>query len=122
MPFKPQHLGPQIRGAQQDLNRELNATPTPEFGGSAQRAKESAAKWVSSGMRNAQQDSAAPWYTGVQPFTQLRLQSPQQFEEWKTVFRTETDMGSMFAPPPPAPAAAPAAAPVSGSDAPKEAG
>lgn len=111
MPFKPQHLGPQIRGAKQDLTRELSATPTPEMGGSAQRAKESAMKWVAGGMNNPQQDSAAPWYTGVQPFSSLRMQAPQQFDQWKAVFRTQTEMGSMFAPPPPAPAPAPSAEP-----------
>lgn len=113
MPFKPQHLGPQIRSAAQDLNRTFNGTSTVEFGGSAQRAKESALKWVASGMRDNLRDSAAPWYSGSQPFTALRSQAPKQFEQWKTLFTSETDMGHLFRPPPPeppAPAAPPAAA------------
>jgi hypothetical protein len=101
MPFRPQHLGPAIRGARGDLNRSINATPTPSTDGAAQRAKESAYKWLASGMGDPARDGASPWFSGQQPFTQTRMQHAGEFDEWKNLFRNETDMGWNFAPPPP---------------------
>jgi hypothetical protein len=109
MPFQPTNLGSQIRSTKQDLSRQQGAVPTPEMGGAAQKAKESALTWVRSGMRDANRDSNAPWFSGVQPFTELRMQAPQQFDYWRMKFTGATNMGMNFAPPPPMPEPGPAA-------------
>ena len=111
MPFKPSNLPNQIAAARQTERRAIDSPVTPFSGGAAQRAKESSARWTQSNINNPATDSAAPWFTGSQPFSELRFQNGANFDGWKNRFINETDMGWKFAPPPPEPTAAPAAEP-----------
>jgi hypothetical protein len=107
MPFKPSSLPEQIAAARGIERQQVDAKPTSFSGGAAQRAKESAHRWTQSGIQNPSRDSAAPWFTGTQPFSELRAQNAANFDGWKARFLDETDMGWKFAPPPPEPAAEP---------------
>ena len=110
MPFKPTNLPDQIAAARQGERRAIDSPVTSFSGGAAQRAKESSYRWTQSNITNPQTDSAAPWFSGTQPFSELRFQNGKNFDGWKERFIGETDMGWKFAPPPPEPAAQPAPA------------
>jgi len=109
MPFKPSSLPEQIAAARGIERQQVDAKPTSFSGGAAQRAKESSFKWTQSGIQNPAKDSAAPWFSGTQPFSELRFQNAQNFDGWKGKFINETDMGWKFAPPPPEPSSEPGA-------------
>jgi len=111
MPFKPSNLPDQIAAARQSERRSIDAPVTPFAGGAAQRAKESSARWTKSNINNPATDSAAPWFSGTQPFSELRFQNSKNFDGWKERFTSETDMGWKFAPPPPEPTTSEPAAP-----------
>jgi hypothetical protein len=108
MPFKPTSLPDQIAAARTQERRAIDGPITSFSGGAAQKAKESSARWTQSNIRNPQTDSAAPWFSGGQPFSELRFQNRPNFDDWKGRFANETDMGWKFAPPPPEPESAPA--------------
>lgn len=103
MPFKPTSLPSQIAAARSQVNRAISAPVTSFSGGAAQKAKETSARWTQSNISNPQTDSAAPWFSGAQPFTELRFQNRPNFDDWKNRFSSETDMGWKFMPPPPEP-------------------
>jgi len=106
MPFKPSNLPDQIAAARQTERRSIDAPVTSFSAGAAQQAKESSARWTQSNINNPRTDSAAPWFSGAQPFSELRFQNAKNFDGWKQRFVGETDMGWKFAPPPPEPAQA----------------
>ena len=107
MPFKPSSLSEQIAAAR-GIDRS-QSIPTSFSGGAAQQAKESSYKWAQAGIQNPQRDSAAPWFSGTQPFSELRVQNAKNFDGWKGRFVNETDMGWKFTPPPPEPSSEPSA-------------
>jgi hypothetical protein len=107
MPFKPTSLPDQIAAARQTEQRAIDAPATSFSGGAAQRAKESSYRWAKSGIDNPTADSAPPWFSGAQPFSETRFQNASNFDSWKQRFVNETDMGWKFAPPPPEPQAPP---------------
>lgn len=108
MPFRPDTLPSQITGARNEERRAVGAPVRPFRAGAAQSAKESAARWTQANIRNPETDSAPPWFTAARPFSETRFQNPKNFDDWKSRFLNETDMGASFAPPPPEPVMPPA--------------
>jgi hypothetical protein len=111
MPFKPTSLPAQIAAARSIEREQVDANPTSFAAGAAQRAKETSAKWTQANIRNPATDSAAPWFSGTQPFSELRFQNSKNFDGWKDRFTSETDMGWKFVPPPADPATSDSSAP-----------
>lgn len=106
MPFRPDSLPTQIAAARHQ-ERQFSGGPQTTFNaGAAIKAKEDAARWPRSGVRNPQVDAAPPWFAGARPFTETRLANAKSFEGWRSSFDS-TDMGYAFAAPPPEPAPAP---------------
>lgn len=102
MAFRNDRLPDQIRAARRAESSSLNATPTFTSAGVAQKAKLTASNWAKANIDNPRDDSAAAWFVGRQPFTELRTASGDAFGAWKDRF-SQTDMGYNFAPPPPEP-------------------
>jgi hypothetical protein len=102
MPFKPTSLPAQIASARGVERSQIDAPPTSYSAGAAQRAKVSSYRWTQSNIRNPQSDSAAPWFSGTQPFSELRFQNGKNFDGWQDRFRG-TDSGWKFDAPPPEP-------------------
>jgi len=110
MPFKPTSLPDQIAAARRSERQTIHSQPTTFSGGAAQRAKESSARWTQAGIRDPERDAAPPPFSGMQPFSAQRQANSRNFDDWKSRFTGETDMGWKFVPPPPEPAATPAVA------------
>lgn len=102
MAFRSSDLPDRIRAARGIERGSLDASPTSTVAGAAQRAKQSAGKWAQANIDNPRDDSAAAWFVGRQPFSELRMASGDAFAAWRDRFG-ETDMGYNFAPPPPEP-------------------
>lgn len=104
MPFKPTSLPDQIAAARSESKQSTRTPITPFSSGGAQRAKVAAINWARSNVRDPMNDSAPPWFSGDQPFSQLRFDNEVNFSDWKGRFLGETATGYDFAPPPPEPA------------------
>jgi len=100
MAFRNDRLPDQIRAARQAESSSLNSAPTFTSAGVAQKAKLTASRWAKANIDNPRDDSAAAWFVGRQPFSELRMASGDAFGAWKDRFIRETDMGYNFAPPP----------------------
>lgn len=103
MPFRPSSLPEQIRSNSGAFRDAVDAPRNGISEGAAQAAKRSAYAWQQSRIRNPQRDSAAPWFSGTQPFSELVAQNPDSFKAWGDRYINNTDMGYNFAPPPPEP-------------------
>jgi hypothetical protein len=104
MAFRNQALPAQIRSGNDSRLRQLGQPPAGFSQGAAARAKVAAGKF-SEGDPGA--DAAAPWFVGMQPFSQIRAANQNVFNDWDDRFTNATDIGFRFRPPPPEPEPAP---------------
>jgi len=116
LPFRsfapPERLRSAVSGA---TAAGRGAAAVPFSAGAAQRAKVAAGSWAKAGIEDPGIDSASPFGPDSRPFSALRTQDPQAFNNWFSQF-TKTDMGNLFQPPPPEPPPA-GLAPAPGPDA-----
>jgi hypothetical protein len=72
--------------------------------GSAAAAKVAASDWVKGAESQRPQVTSAPaWFTGRQPFSELRTANEDVFKAWGDRFSNATNAGFEFRPPPPEP-------------------